>query len=264
MIFIQPTTVEEALSAYQAESAAGRQPLWYSGGTEIITFLRKGTLKSQALIDLKGIPEYTALRKENDGWTIGAGVSLTALQEAGLPPIFKACAGPIADHTVRNRLSLGGNLCGRLPYREAVLPLLALDAQATLVSPQGRQQLPLRKQFHRHMGLEAGSFLLSVHIPAPEPELLWGSKRQMRLGPVDYPIVHVLVAGTPDHWSLYASGLCPYPISLHGLTDSQLASPENLELPVPPQEDPLASRAYRLQQFKLAVRDAMTQTGGPR
>lgn len=262
MIYLQPATVVEALAAYKNEADAGRQPVWYSGGTEVITFMRKGTLKAEVLIDLKGIPEYTALHRGEGGWSIGAGVSLTTLLEAGLPELFRACAGPIADHTVRNRLSLGGNLCGRLPYREAVLPLLALDAQVTLATPEGLLQLPLREQFQRHMGLKPGSFLLNVQVADPKRELQWGAKRQTRLGPVDYPLVHVLAAGTPGSWSLYISGLCPYPISLHNLTDAQLASPEDLELPVPPQEDALASRAYRLQLFTLAVREAMAQAGG--
>lgn len=263
MIYLKPTSIEEALEGFQQESASGKQPLWYSGGTEVITFLRKGTLSSDALIDLKGIPQYRILESTAEGWLIGAGVPLNTLLDTSLPEPLTACIAPIADRTVRNRLSLGGNLCGRLPYKEALLPLLALDASVDIASSQGIERIPLREQFKRNLGLSPNQFLLRIWIPKPLTETAWGSSRKVRLGSVDYPVVHVLITGKQDHRNLFVSGLCPYPVSLYNLTDVQLlSSPSQLPLPSPPQEDRLASKAYRLQLFKLAIREALEQIGG--
>lgn len=263
MIYLKPQTPAEAAEAFEAETSAGRTPVWYSGGTEIITFLRKGTLKTETVIDLKGLPGYMALTADDSGWTIGAGIPLNRLSEAGLPKILGVCTAPIADHTVRNRLSLGGNLCGRLPYREAVLPLLALGARVTAAGPQGLYEVPLADQFNRSMNLPADTFLYQIHIPRPDPGFVWGSSRKVRLGAVDYPIVHVLTAEDARGRALYISGLCPYPIGLQGLTEEAMQHPEALPLPTAPQEDRLASRAYRLQLFKLALKESLSQTGGP-
>lgn len=262
MIVLKPETIEEAIEAHQSETALGRIPLWYSGGTEILSFLRKGTLNADTLIDLKGIPAYISFEGDEFGWTIGGGVPLNRLLEAALPESLGACIAPIADHTVRNRLSLAGNLCGRLPYRESILPLLALNAQVLIASPDGVRTQPLKDRFNRTLKLEDKCFMAGIRLPRPEPDFCWGSSRKVRLGPVDYPIVHVLISGHVDERTLHISGLCPFPITLEKLTDIQLKTPERLQLPVPPQDDRLASRDYRVHLFRLALTEALYQTGG--
>jgi len=264
MIYLQPQTVTEALEAYASETLAGRKALWYSGGTEILSFLRKGTLKADTLIDLKILPAYTALETREDGWHIGGGVPLNRLLETEVPEVLKACVRPIADRTVRNRLTLAGNLCGRLPYREAVLPLWALEAEVTLAGPEGLTRKPLRDQFTRNMALPAGSFLLEVRVPGNAPRRAWGAVRKVRLGAVDYPVVHVLITGEPGDYTLCVSGLCPFPFRLEGLAADDLARPETLPLPAAPQEDRMATAAYRLHLFTLATHEALIQAGGAR
>lgn len=264
MIYLQPQTVTETLEAFAAETLAGRKALWYSGGTEILSFLRKGTLKADTLIDLKALPAYTALEAREDGWHIGGGVPLNRLLAAEVPEVLKACIGPIADRTVRNRLTLAGNLCGRLPYREAVLPLWALEAEVTLAGPAGLIRKPLKEQFTRNMALPADSFLLEVGVPPRTPETPWGAVRKVRLGAVDYPVVHVLITGAPGDYTLCVSGLCPFPFRLEGLAEADLARPEALPLPAAPQEDRMATAGYRRHLFTLAIQEALIQAGGAR
>ena len=69
-------------------------------------------------------------RIEERGRQLRFGACLTLNEAAGAGAIPAAGGGVcgVADHTVRNSITLGGNIAGRLPYREAVLPFLLADA----------------------------------------------------------------------------------------------------------------------------------------
>ncbi|MBM4236775.1 MAG: xanthine dehydrogenase, partial [Firmicutes bacterium] len=119
-----PQTAEEAVTLFTRLELDEKKPIYYAGGTEIITFCRQQTITPGALIDLKNIPETTVFEKVNDQLVIGANLSLSRIAEENHYPLLSVVVKKIADRTVRNRLTIGGNICGRLPYREALLPLL--------------------------------------------------------------------------------------------------------------------------------------------
>lgn len=256
MQFLQPQTVQEACDAYIQEAALGNNPLWFSGGTEVVSSLRKNTLKTNTLIDLKKLPEFLDISDAGDRWRIGAGATLNAVLESPVPPMLKAVLEGIADHTIRNRLTIGGNLCGRLPYREAVLPLLAMNASVVIASVSGSETRALEDQFNRNINLTPGSFLMAIEIPKTADALAWGASRKVRLGPIDYPLVHVLLTGPDDCCRLHISGLCPYPVSMTGLNQMALTQPDAIPLPAPVQSDKMASSQYRMHLFSLALAEA--------
>ena len=55
--------------------------MFYSGGTEFITFARVNKLSADAVIDIKGIPECNVLEMHGDQLVIGAAVSLNKITE---------------------------------------------------------------------------------------------------------------------------------------------------------------------------------------
>jgi CO/xanthine dehydrogenase FAD-binding subunit len=122
--YYKPVSIDEALQLYRSLQGEGKQPVYYSGGTEIITLGRVNRIVTGAVIDLKGIPECLALQMENDQLVIGAAVTLTTVQESNLFPLLSKVISEIAEHTARNKITLGGYICGNIYYREAVLPLL--------------------------------------------------------------------------------------------------------------------------------------------
>ncbi|WP_224654403.1 FAD binding domain-containing protein [Escherichia coli] len=54
--YYKPESVEEALKLYSSEWKLGKKVVYFSGGTEVITFARGGKLTADTVIDLKGIP----------------------------------------------------------------------------------------------------------------------------------------------------------------------------------------------------------------
>jgi len=211
-IFVQPRSADEAAAVFQEETARGRSAAYWGGGTELLSLARTGKQTVQVGIDLKKIPELTAAELSGGVWRLGAGLSLTALQDRVDSPLWRDCLDDIADHTVRNRLTLGGNLCGRLPYREAALPLLLGDAAAVLHGPEGERRAPLRKLMEKgRLRLEPGEFLQGCEVTREAWEGRYIRRRFTGAGPVGYPLVHLVLTVKDGAWQMALGGVFPTP-----------------------------------------------------
>lgn len=195
--YYKPETLEEAYSCMADFIEKNVKAYYYAGGTELIASFRSGKLTADAIIDLKTIKAMSHIREEVLSWVIGANVSLNQVIDheafAFMAPVLR----PIADHTIRNAIRLGGNLCGRLPYKEAILPLLAIDAQLTIMGREGLKTVGLRSLFHKKIDLERGEILVAVHIPKHITHVL-RSDRVTAHSDVAYPLLHGVMASN-DH-----------------------------------------------------------------
>ncbi len=252
--YYAPESVEEAAGLYAELAEKGKEPLYYSGGTEIVTFARAQTVKTGALVDIKGIPETTVLELDDEKLVLGANLTLTMLAEQDHFPLLAAVAGKVADRTVRNRLTLGGNICGRLPYREAILPLLAADAGVVLAGKDGSRSEPLGKLFDKRLKLEKGEMLVQLTVSLDELDQKGWNKRRVKHGPVDYPLLHLAGLQKNGRLALAVSGLCAFPFRSDELektlNDSGLSADERVEksldlLPGPVRSDEYGSDDYR-------------------
>lgn len=85
------------------------------GGTDLLVNIRRGIVAPPVLIDLKQIEELRAIRADESGLEIGAGVTLAEL--AAHPgvlkyyPVVAQAAAHIAGPTHRTMGTVGGNLC---------------------------------------------------------------------------------------------------------------------------------------------------------
>ncbi len=210
--YLRAETAEEAVQAFQAASEAGEQPCYFAGGTEIVTMARDRKLTAQTLIDIKRIPE-TRLVEDNDGelW-FGAGLTLNELVEHDEPRLLGEAARAVADHTVRNSITLGGNIAGNLPYREAVLPFLVFDGTTELVGPKGSRTVALRDVFDKRLQLGPGELALRFALPTDARERATFYRRRTRDSRVDYPLVTVCMARFEGGLRFAVSGVFAYPI----------------------------------------------------
>jgi CO/xanthine dehydrogenase FAD-binding subunit len=69
-------------------------------------------------------------------------------------------ASEVTDQTARNKITIGGNICGRIIYREAVLPFLLADGQVLLAGPGGFRTMPINQIFDQTLQLEQGELLV--------------------------------------------------------------------------------------------------------
>ena len=111
--------------------------MFISGGTELITLGRMNLAFTEAAIDLKNIAESNAMHFDEDYLVLGSSLTLTKIEDANLFPLLTKTASEVADHTARGKITLGGNICAQIFYREAVLPFLLTDSQVVMVGPEG-------------------------------------------------------------------------------------------------------------------------------
>lgn len=216
----QPETVEEATRAFRDLDAGGKQPLYYGGGTEILSDARLEKIRTGAVVDLKAIPECTELGRRDGHVVFGAGVTLAHLCEAGEWPLLSEAAGRVADHTVRCKITLGGNIAGRIQYREAVLPLLLVDAQAVVAGPDGLRRAAFADVFDGTLKLARGEFLAQVVVGRADTALPHVCFKKTRLDWVDYPLLTAAALNKEGQVRVAFSGLCDHPFRSRAMEDA--------------------------------------------
>jgi len=133
------------------QEAGGRaKPL--AGGTDLLVQLRKRTLRVEALVDLKRIGSLRGIDyQEGRGLRIGPLTTHSELLENPYVrehyPILAQAAQTIGSVQIRNKGTVGGNLCHAVPSADLAPPLLVLGAEVILRGNQGRRRLPLDQFF---------------------------------------------------------------------------------------------------------------------
>lgn len=205
-----PDTVKEAVLAWKAAENSGKNPLYYSGGTEIITLCRDQKIEPGTIIDIKKIPECNKL-VQNDFYTYGTALTLNKVIENTKSPILEKTLMSIADNTIRNKLTLGGNIMGKLPYKEAILPFLILDGSAQIASASGTRSVNISDIFNKRMIIEKGELLVNLSFKEGQVDK-WFFTRKEKAGRVDYPILTACFISSFGKIKMAVSGVFSYPM----------------------------------------------------
>src|SRR5689334_17193511 len=124
------------------------------------------------LVDLNGLDELKGIDLAADGTlTLGAMTTYTEVlesAEARARPILGEVCGTIADVQVRNRGTIGGNVCSNDPTNHLPPLMVAVGARMTIAGPNGEREVPAEEFF---LGVYltavgAGELLTRISIPA--------------------------------------------------------------------------------------------------
>lgn len=209
--YYKPETVEEAVLIYAELNSKGKKPLYYGGGTEIISMSRAYNVNTGAVIDIKGIAECNALELKEGKLTIGCAVTLTKIAEANLFPSLSLAVKRIADHTVQDKITLGGNIAGTIIYRESVLPLLASDSKIVIASSSGRKEALFKDIFDKRIRLSVGELIVSVIVDERFLTLPYLHVKRTKKDKIDYPLITIVALKDEDKINIAFSGVCDYP-----------------------------------------------------
>jgi xanthine dehydrogenase iron-sulfur cluster and FAD-binding subunit A len=164
-----PASVDEAVALLSANP--GAMPL--AGGTDLIVQMRSGARVPGAIVDLKRIAQLSGVRRHGDnGFAIGAATPCTALREdaalaAAWPGVVES-ANLIGSVQVRNRATMGGNLCNASPAADSVPALIAAGATCLIAGPNGEREVPVEKVATGpgSTSLAPGEFVVDIRLPA--------------------------------------------------------------------------------------------------
>lgn len=118
-----------------------------AGGTDLIIQMREGIVSPPVLIDISSILEIREIKEENNTIEMGSTATFTDIEKHvlfkhSLSAIAKA-ARSIGSPQIRNRATVGGNICNASPAADMLPPLLAMDAMVVLKSKQQTRVMPL-------------------------------------------------------------------------------------------------------------------------
>jgi carbon-monoxide dehydrogenase medium subunit len=159
--YARPATLEQALGVL-AEYPGARA---LAGGQTLVNVMKARAAAPDVLVDLAGIPELKGIELSGDG-TLELGAMTTYSEligsaEARARPILGEVCAQIADVQVRNRGTIGGNVCSSDPTNHLPPLLVAVGATFIVAGPQGERTVP------------AEEFFLGVYMTAAGPgELL--------------------------------------------------------------------------------------------
>ncbi|MZK51099.1 FAD binding domain-containing protein [Clostridium beijerinckii] len=209
--YYKPETADEAVLLYADLSTKGKKPLYYGGGTEIISMSRAYNIDTEAVIDIKGITECNVMELKDNKLTIGSAVTLTQIAEANLFPLLSLAVKRIADHTVQGKITLGGNIAATIIYRESVLPLLLSDSTIVIAYSGGRKEVSFKEIFDKRIGLNKGELIVSVAIDEKFLNLPYLHVKRTKNDKIDYPLITIAALKNDDYINIAFSGVCDYP-----------------------------------------------------
>lgn len=170
-----------------------------AGGTDVVVSRQHGKIAPALVVDLRRIPGLDEIRDEGAAVEVGALVTMTSLTRSPVIkewfPALALAAGAIGCWQVRNRATLGGNLCNASPSADTLPPLLVYGATAVLSDGLGRREVPL-EEFLVGPGktaLDRGEMLVALRITKAPPGLCTAYVRRAIRRSMDIPLVNVAV-----------------------------------------------------------------------
>lgn len=265
--YYQPETIQEAVELFQYLRQQGQKMYIYSGGTELITLGRIGVVYADAVIDIKGIPEFHILQLRENRLILGSALTLTEIEEANRFPLLTSTASEIADHTAREKITLGGNICAQIYYREAVLPFLLADSLTVLAGPDGARTVPINQIFRQSLRLDQGEMLVQLITEIDAINAPFISIKRRQQWKTGYPLITVAALKKNGAIRVAVSGLCPFPFrspEIEGiLNNRRLPLEERLsavleKIPGPVLDDVEGSAEFRIFVLKNLLSDVCT------
>ncbi|SRR6266516_3194207 len=166
--YVRPSSLEEAVRLLG--SADGARAL--AGGQTLINVMKARAASPDVLVDLNAIPDLKGIDLAADGTlTIGAMTTYTDLvesAEAKARPILGEVCATIADVQVRNRGTIGGNVCSNDPTNHLPPLIVALGAELVILGSEGERIVPAEEFFLGVYMTAAGpgELLTKIRIPA--------------------------------------------------------------------------------------------------
>ncbi len=159
--YARPASVRDAVRLL-AENDGARA---LAGGQTLINVMKARAASPDALVDLRDLEELKGIDLGSDGTvTIGAMATYSEIiesAEARARPILGEVCAQIADVQVRNRGTIGGNVCSNDPTNHLPPLMVALGATMYIVGTDEERTVP------------AEDFFLGVYMTAAGPgELL--------------------------------------------------------------------------------------------
>ncbi|MFL5968110.1 MAG: FAD binding domain-containing protein [Gaiellaceae bacterium] len=165
--YARPASVEDAVRLLSENDGARA----LAGGQTLINVMKARVASPDVLVDLGDLDALKGIELAGDGTlTLGAMATyseIMASAEARARPILGEVCAQIADVQVRNRGTVGGNICSNDPTNHLPPLLVALGATMHIAGQNGERAVPAEEFFLGvyMTAVAAGELLTKVTVP---------------------------------------------------------------------------------------------------
>lgn len=260
--YYRPDTLTEAIECYHNLVSQNQAVIYYAGGTEIISMARAESIRFDAVIDLKNISQCKSLTSENNDLVIGSNMTLTSIAESGCFPLLCKAVTRIADHTIQDKITLGGNLGGTIIYREAALPLMITNTRVRIMTQKGIRELPFCQVFNGRLQLAPGDFLVQILVDKNDINLPFNHVKKTKMDKIDYPLISFAgnVRGDKIQAAVSGIGSMPMLLSSETLNNTSLTEEERISEIINQVSDRVTSDIQGSKEYRIFVlRNTLSQ-----
>ena len=171
--FLSPKSIKEAISLL---AKYGPKAKVIAGGTDLISEMRWGEWRPQYVLGLSQIPGLDEIQfDKTTGLRMGAACTIGEIERSKVIkeyyPLLAQAASVLGSMEIRNRATIGGNLCTAAPSADMPPSLLVLGAKAVIATQKGEKVVALEDLFTgpKKTILNHGEILVRLEIPPMEP-----------------------------------------------------------------------------------------------
>jgi aerobic carbon-monoxide dehydrogenase medium subunit len=195
--YLAPKSIDEVSSLIRQYKGKARI---LAGGTIVLHRMKERIGVRPYMIGLQAAAGLDAIAHDNGaGLKIGAMARLQTIADSadvkkGWPFISIVCT-QLGTPQIRNMGTIGGNIACRFTTAETVPALIALGAEARMLTAAG-EKVALVEDLYKEM--KDGDFVIEVAIPALDPSAKTGYKKYAVRERFDYATVAAAVVMTID------------------------------------------------------------------
>jgi CO/xanthine dehydrogenase FAD-binding subunit len=226
-----------------------------AGGTDLIPSYERGQTLPELLVDLKSIPELHGINEYEHHIEIGSSATIEEIQKNEIiANQFKALKQSTLDFgsvQIRNRATIGGNICNASPAGDTLPPLYALDTKVSLRTKNDERVLNI-EEFILGPGktdLKDGEILQKIIIHKNNSDSLFyklGLRAAMAISVINFAIVY-----NPSQLTIAVGAVAPTILkfsSLEGMSTDNIIN--KIDRKISPIDDIRGTANYRRKVIK--------------
>ncbi len=206
--FYECFTPEEAIMVYSRLAYNNKKVFYFNGGTELLTFADRCTISFDAVVGIGKIPELNIFDIKGSKLYIGAANTLSYLGDDTFDyPLLSETCNNVADQTARNQITIGGNLCSQLIYRNGILPFMLDNASVVVGNTDGIQVLPFDKVYDNGLRIKKGDLVIQFIVDINELCKPFYTQKIRKIGSFGYPALALAVVNDNGYLKAAFSGI---------------------------------------------------------
>ena len=260
--YARPSSVDEAVRLLAEND--GARPL--AGGQTIVNVMKARAAAPDVLVDLVDLVELRTIAVTDGGLELGALATyaelITSAEVKEARPIVAEVAEQIADVQVRNRGTVGGNVCSNDPTNHLPPVFVAARAEMTIVGADGERVVPAEEFFLGVYMTAAGPGELLTKVVLPPAGEARDGFSAVTIGADGTCIVSAAATVTGDQARIVLGCVAATPVLLTAAADAEAVREAVRGAELDPPSDVHGPAEYRRQLAEVVAARAVAAAGG--